>query len=137
MSEDRKQNQFERHMVTQWDSFNKTMHLLNLLTEPLLNKEGFRVTFTKDPTSNVVRIDYYPQPPETNGDWIRSMTDEEIATVLGDLWPCDFHDGCPDGYPYSSDHPCRACSLAFLKEKRGTTGRELNPDAEAGEVAAH
>lgn len=128
MSEDRKQNQFERHMVTQQDSFNKTMHLLNLLTEPLLNKEGFRVTFTKDPTSNVVRIDYYPQPPETNGDWIRSMTDEEIATVLAGDWPCSFTQDLEMCFKHDGD--CRACCLAFLKEKRDTTGKELNPNAE-------
>ena len=46
-----------KHIVTQWDSFNKTMFLLNLLSEPLLNKEGFRVSLTKDPESKVVRID--------------------------------------------------------------------------------
>lgn len=47
-----------KHIVVQWDSFNKTMFLLSLLSEPLLNKEQFRVLLTKDPESEVVRIDY-------------------------------------------------------------------------------
>lgn len=66
---------------------------------------------------------------QTNADWIRSMTDEEIGIVLSDSWPCNFN--CDEGECDTFDGDCRACCLAFLKAKRGTTGRELNPDAEA------
>ena len=68
---------------------------------------------------------------KTNGDWIRSMTDEEIATALADSWPCGFKDYDLDGRMcdvYAGN--CRACCLQFLKAKRGTTGDEVNPNAE-------
>lgn len=68
--------------------------------------------------------------PKTNGDWIRSMTDEEIATALADSWPCGFKDYDLDGRMcdvYAGN--CRACCLQFLKAKRGTTGDEVNPNA--------
>jgi hypothetical protein len=68
--------------------------------------------------------------PKTNGDWIRSMTDEEIATVLADAWPCEFNDYNLDARMCNAyDGDCRACCLDFLKAKRVTTGNEANPNA--------
>lgn len=58
--------------------------------------------------------------PWTNGDAIRDMTDEELATVIA--WPylasppwCANHTTCP--YISEDPTPCDKCALDWLREE--------------------
>lgn len=63
--------------------------------------------------------DYHSRSKRTQGDAIRDMTDEELATVIA--WPylasppwCANHTTCP--YISEDPTPCDKCALDWLRE---------------------
>lgn len=52
--------------------------------------------------------------PITNADYIRAMSDEELAEFIG----CDpMYNICPNDCQNDSDRPCKVCALDWLKQE--------------------
>ena len=58
----------------------------------------------------------------TKGDWIRSMTDEQLAEFLADIIDC-WH--CPTYQECTDVQGCDNALLAWLKQEHKENGNEL------------
>ena len=58
----------------------------------------------------------------TKGDWIRSMTDEQLAEFLADIIDC-WH--CPTYQECTDVKSCDNALLAWLKQEHKENGNEL------------
>ena len=54
--------------------------------------------------------------PKTNADYVRSMTDEELAEFIGSD---PMHDFCPNDCFEDPDRQCKMCALKWLKKECG------------------
>ena len=73
------------------------------------------VQYNKVDPATCTAVPYCPQatPPKTNADRIRSMTDEELASVITDDW-CEI---VCSGTDYLCDGTCEQHVLKWLKEE--------------------